>query len=93
MLLRFDGQQVGAAAEHTRSSAAACRDLAGAIRGTGQVSDPDVQHGLTDVVEVCADAFELVALDLGLLAARVHAGARLYDAVEQAVTAASDAGP
>ena len=93
MLLRFDGQHVGTAAEHTRSQAAACRDLAAAMLGAGQVSDADVQHGMTDVVEVCADAFELVALDLGLLAARMRAGARLYDAVEQAVTAASDAGP
>ena len=93
MLLRFDGPRVGTAAEHTRAQAAACRDLAAALLGTGPVSDADVQHGLTDVVEVCADAFELVALDLGLLAARMRAGARLYDAVEQAVITAADVGP
>ena len=93
MLLQFDGRQVGAAAEHTRTQAAVCRDLAAAALGTARVSDADVRLGLTDVVEVCADAFELVALDLELLAARMHAGARLYGAVEQAAADAAAVGP
>lgn len=82
MFLHYDGQHVVTTAGHAGSQAAACRDLAAALIGSQQVSDPDVRHGRTDLVEVCADAFELLALDVDLLAARMRAGARLYDAVE-----------
>ena len=82
MFLHFDGQPVVTTAGHARSQAAACRDLVAALIGSQPVSDPDVRLGRTDLVEVCADAFELLALDVDLLAARMRAGARLYDAVE-----------
>lgn len=93
MLVQFDARPVGAAAEHIRMQAAACRALATAVLGVARVSDADVRLGLGDLVEVGADAFELVALDLELLATRMHAGTRLYDAVERAAAAAAVAGP
>jgi hypothetical protein len=83
--LRFDGQPVNTAAGHIRAQAADCRSLAAQLRAIGQVVDVDLRRGLSDLVEVCADAFELVGLDLDLLAARMRAGALLYDAVESGI--------
>jgi hypothetical protein len=89
--LFVDGEVVVAAAAKAAGHAAACRGLAVDLTGLGGVADlanTDVRAGVAELTDVCADVFELVAIDLDLVAARMRAGARLYVAVEGAAAVA-----
>jgi hypothetical protein len=91
MLLLFDGDVVVAAAVTVAADAAACRALAAEMSGLGEVADlaeTDIRAGVGELVDVCADVLDVVAIDLDLVAARMSAGARLYSAVEAAAAAA-----
>jgi hypothetical protein len=88
VLLIVDGDVVVAASVNVAEHAEGCRALAGEVSGLGDVADADVRAGIYELADVCADVLEVVAIDLGLVAARMSAGARLYSAVEAAVAAA-----
>ena len=88
MRLFVDGDVVVAAAANAAGHAAACRGLAVEVSGLAGVADRDVRAGVTELTDVCADVFELVAIDLDLVAARMRAGARLYSDVEGAAAVA-----
>jgi len=93
MFLRVDDRAVTTAAGHLWQQTDACRDLAAAVLHLPRPESTAVRHGCGDLVEVCADAAELLAIDLELLTERLREGARVYDAVERALTAAADPRP
>ena len=80
-----DSETVVGAASHIGDSADRCRLLAADLSALRHVSDSHVRAGLTELADVCADVLELVAIDLGLVEARLRAGAHLYSAVEGVV--------
>ena len=93
MFLRVDDRALTSAAERLRQHADDFRDLAAAVLRVPQPQATPLRRGYIDLVEVCADAAELLAMDVELLTARLRAGARLYDSVERAVASASDPRP
>jgi hypothetical protein len=88
VLLLVDGDVVVTAAADVAGHAEACRALAAEVSSLGGVADTDVRAGVYELTDVCADVLEVVAIDLGLIAARMSAGGRLYSAVESALAAA-----
>jgi hypothetical protein len=95
MFLLVDGDGVVGASVTVAGHADACRALAADVSGLGEladVADTDVRAGVGELADVCADALEVLAIDLDLVAARMSAGARLYSAVEAAAVAASWSG-
>jgi hypothetical protein len=89
VFLLVDGDVVMTASVNVAEHADACRALAADVSGLGEVADTDVQAGVYELTDVCADVLELVAIDLDLVAARMSAGARLYSAVEAAAIPSS----
>ena len=81
-----DSEAVVVAASRIGDSADRCRVLAAGVSSLRHAFDPQVRAGLTELADVCADVLELVAIDLGLVEARLRAGAHLYSAVDGVVT-------
>jgi hypothetical protein len=90
MQLRFDGGLVEPVAHRLRGQAAGFHELAAAIRQIdGQLSEVAVAGGVHTFSAVCAEALDLIAIDLDLLGGCLAAAIRSYDTTELAIGMAS----
>lgn len=78
----------GAAARLSVGSDGALRVSAALSGLTVGVADASLRDALGTLGDVCADALEVVALDLDLLAGLVDTGASRYESVEAGVSRA-----
>jgi hypothetical protein len=91
--IEVDTRLVDAAAHRAVAAAYGLRELAaGCARLPEGLREQVVAHGLGVLSDAVADAFEVVALDLALVARRLRAGAEVYDSTEQALTGADPRG-
>jgi hypothetical protein len=89
MPVSVDADALSAGARQIQRRSGECRELTAAAARLDGPADPAVGAALREVADACADALELVALDLEVVAARTLAAAAAYTAVERAVAAAA----
>jgi hypothetical protein len=89
--MRVDSGGVTTAASHLAHRAGEVTDQGDRCAGLpGGLSDRVLRDGVEVLADVAADVFELVGRDLALLAAKVRAGALLYDRVETVLAARAE---
>lgn len=90
MRLRVETSELSYTSANLRALGHAARDVAAALRRTAATAlDADLDGGLRQVAGVGADAFELIAVDLEVVAQALIAGGATYRQVETAAVAAA----
>lgn len=93
MRLQVETNGLVQAAGNLRLLGDGARDVATALRRAPTAGlDADVDAGLRQVTGVGADAFELIAADLDVIATALVSGGAVYRVVESAAVTAAAAG-